>query len=286
MLHDEWLLRTLQKDWIFKEQRYEDERNSRLGGNGSERIVIALYDRPCPLILNRPKQCRRKRRSTRRYRWLITYPKENCFQDWKTRWTGSTNWNRGIAHTERDSFHRVAQRGIISSARKTTNICGLYTSYSLSSSSDCLKCEPYIITLSDNKDHIRIGRLNAYDEVQWGIGVNGDPQNFYCMFSENPVPPLTLVTVYLQIPMFKNPRQLRGLYLGLDYNRNPVARRIVLIKESESTDIEEFLAMKNGLIAKEDFTPEQQSYYDYTCQTGDTSKCAPSLLSAWTKATW
>lgn len=33
------------------------------------------------------------------------------------------------------------------SARKTTNICGLYTSYSLSSSSDCLKCEPYIITL-------------------------------------------------------------------------------------------------------------------------------------------
>ena len=102
------------------------------------------------------------------------------------------------------------------SARKTTNICGLYTSYSLSSSSDCLKCEPYIITLSDNKDHIRIGRLNAYDEVQWGIGVNGDPQNFYCMSSENPVPPLTLVTVYLQIPMFKNPRQLRGLYLGLD----------------------------------------------------------------------
>ncbi|RGZ03012.1 hypothetical protein DXA15_00065 [Parabacteroides sp. AM58-2XD] len=165
------------------------------------------------------------------------------------------------------------------SARKTANICGLYTSYSLSSSSDCLKCEPYIITLSDNKDHIRIGRLNAYDEAQWGIGVNGDPQNFYCMFSENPVPPLTLVTVYLQIPMFKNPRQLRGLYLGLDYNRNPVARRIVLIKESESTDIAEFLAMKNGLIAKEDFTPEQQSYYDYTCQTGDYIKMCtvPSL---------
>ena len=79
--------------------------------------------------------------------------------------------------------------------------------------------------------------------------------------------------------MFKNPRQLRGLYLGLDYNRNPVARRIVLIKESESTDIEEFLAMKNGLITKEDFTPEQQSYYDYTCQTGDYIKMCtvPSL---------
>lgn len=165
------------------------------------------------------------------------------------------------------------------SARKISNISGLYTSYSLSSSSDCLKCEPYIIALSENKDHIRIGRLNAYDEVQWGIGVNGDPQNFYCMFSESPVPPLILVTLYLQIPMFKTPRQLRGLYLGLDYNRNPVARRILFIKESESTDTEVFLSMKRGLIARKDLTPEQQAYYDYTCQAGDYIKMCtvPSL---------
>ena len=69
------------------------------------------------------------------------------------------------------------------------------------------------------------------------------------------------------------------MYLGLDYNRNPVARRIVLIKESENTDTEEFLTMKSGLIAKEDFTPEQQAYYDYTCQTGDYIKMCtvPSL---------
>lgn len=165
------------------------------------------------------------------------------------------------------------------SARQLPDICGVYASYSLSSSSDCLKCEPYLIALSDNKDHIRIGRLNAYGEVQWGIGVNGNPQNLYCLFSESPVPPLILVTLYLQIPMFKNPGQLRGLYLGLDYNRNPVARRIVLIKESENTDTEKFLTMKSGLIAKEDFTPEQQAYYDYTCQTGDYIKMCtvPSL---------
>lgn len=85
--------------------------------------------------------------------------------------------------------------------------------------------------------------------------------------------------------MFKNPRQLRGLYLGLDYNRNPVARRIVLIKESESTDIEEFLAMKNGLIAKEDFTPNNNPITTTPARPAITSKCAPSLLSAWTKAT-
>lgn len=159
------------------------------------------------------------------------------------------------------------------------NIYGLYTSYSLSSSSDCLKMEPFIISLSEDKEYIRIGRLNAYGEVQWGIGVMGDPQNFYCMFSENPSPQFTLVTIYLQIPFFRNPRQLRGLYIGLDYNRNPVARRILLIKESNTTDINEFLSMNSGLIQKDDFNTEQQAYYDYTCQVGDYIKMCtiPSL---------
>lgn len=176
-------------------------------------------------------------------------------------------------------FLEHLQEEVQLSIHRVDNICGLYTSYSLSSSSDCLKVEPFIINLSENKEHIRIGRLNAYGEAQWGMGVIGDPQNFYCMFSENPSPQFTLVTVYLQIPFFRNPRQLRGLYIGLDYNRNPVARRILLIKESDSTNTEEFLTMESGLVQKEDFTPEQQAYYDYTCQTGDYIKMCtvPSL---------
>lgn len=176
-------------------------------------------------------------------------------------------------------FLEHLQEEILLSTTRVDNICGLYTSYSLSSSSDCLKMEPFIISLSENKEYIRIGRLNAYGEAQWGMGVTGDPQNFYCMFSENPSPQFTLVTIYLQIPFFRNPRQLRGLYIGLDYNRNPVARRILLIKKSDCTDTEEFLSMESGLIQKEDFTSEQQAYYDYTCQTGDYIKMCtvPSL---------
>ena len=165
------------------------------------------------------------------------------------------------------------------SVRKVDDICGLYTSYSLSSSSDCLKMEPFMIAVSENKEFIRVGRLNAYGEAQWGMGIAGDPQNLYCMFSENPSPPFTPVTIYLQIPFFRHPDQLRGLYIGLDYNRNPVARRILLIKASESTDTADFLSMPAGLIRKEDFTVEQQAYYEYTCQAGDYIKMCtvPSL---------
>ena len=165
------------------------------------------------------------------------------------------------------------------SVRKVDDICGLYRSYSLSSSSDCLKMEPFMIAVSENKEFIRAGRLNAYGEAQWGMAIAGDPQNLYCMFSENPAPQFTPVTIYLQIPFFRHPNQLRGLYIGLDYNRNPVARRILLIKESESTETADFLSMSGGLIRKDDFTVEQQAYYEYTCQAGDYIKMCtvPSL---------
>lgn len=163
------------------------------------------------------------------------------------------------------------------SARKIEHISGIYYSYSLSSSNDCLKKEPFIILQSET--HARIGRLSAYGEQQWGFIVAGDPQNFYCLLNETPAPLITMVSVYLQIPLFKHPRQLRGLYMGLDYNRNPVARRILLVKQTESTEMTDFLSLESGLIAKEEFTPEQQVYYDYTCQTGDFIKMCtvPSL---------
>ena len=48
-------------------------------------VLSSLYTTVLPAYFDSAKQCRRKRRSTRHYRWLITYPKENCFQDWKTR---------------------------------------------------------------------------------------------------------------------------------------------------------------------------------------------------------
>lgn len=152
-----------------------------------------------------------------------------------------------------------------------------YTSYSLSSSSEHLKMEPFLI--APQEGHVRVGRISAYGETQWGFGIMPDPQNFHCMLNENQAPQLTLVTFYLQIPFFKSPRQLRGLYIGQDYNRNPVARRILLVKESESAGMEDFLGRASGLIAPGELTPEQQAYYDYTCQPGDCIKMCtmPSL---------
>ncbi|MCD7900997.1 MAG: hypothetical protein LUH22_14335 [Bacteroides sp.] len=184
-----------------------------------------------------------------------------------------------MSNPKENLFAWQFQEEMLQSAHKVDNIKGIYTSYSLSSSSDCLKEEPFFMALSDNKEYIRIGRLSVYGDTQWGFGIIGDSQNMYCFFNENNPPQFTPVTVYLQLPLFRQPKQLRGLYLGLDYNRNPVARRLILVKESDSTLLEDFISLKSGLIQKEDFTPEQLIYYEYACQTGDYIKmCAvPSL---------
>lgn len=178
-----------------------------------------------------------------------------------------------------NTFAWQFQEEMSKSTQKVDNIKGSYISYSLSSSSDYLKIEPFIIVLSDNKKYVRIGRQSAHGEMQWGFGIIGDSPNMYCFFNENEPPHFTPVTVYLQLPLFRNPKQLRGLYLGLDYNRNPVARRILLVKESDSTNLDEFIQMKSELVSPENLTSEQQVYYDYTCQLGDFIKMCtiPSL---------
>ena len=68
------------------------------------------------------------------------------------------------------------------SASKIEAFKGIYTSYSLSSSSDCLKMEPFLLSPSDNQ--VRVGRISAYGEAQWGFGIMPDPQNFHCMLNE------------------------------------------------------------------------------------------------------
>lgn len=100
-------------------------------------------------------------------------------------------------------------------------------------------------------------------------GIISNHQNSYLMFNERDLPQFALVTIYLQLPHYEFPNMLKGLYLCLDYNHNPIARRIVMVKQSDSTDTNEFLKMEGRLVPKAELTPELEVYYNYTCQEGD-----------------
>lgn len=168
-----------------------------------------------------------------------------------------------------NSFIKLLGKEMKESVRDVFNYSGIYFSYSLSSSTDSLKIEPYMICASENSEYVKVGVINVYKSVHWGSGIISNHQNSYLMFNERDLPQFALVTIYLQLPHYEFPNMLKGLYLCLDYNHNPIARRIVMVKQSDSIDMNEFLKMEGRLVPKAELTPELEAYYNYTCQEGD-----------------
>lgn len=168
-----------------------------------------------------------------------------------------------------NAFLNLLESEMHESVQEAYNYSGTYLSYSLSSSTDSLKIEPYLLCTSENNDYVKVGMINAYKSAHWGSGIISNHQNSYLMFNERDLPQFAMVTIYLQLPHYEYPNMLKGLYLCLDYNHNPIARRIVLVKQSDNTDINEFLKMEGRLVSKAELTPELEAYYNYTCQEGD-----------------
>ena len=57
---------------------------------------------------------------------------------------------------------------MLHSAQEVYNYSGIYISYSLSSSSNALKVEPYLITPADSNDHVKVVHMSAYNTTHFG----------------------------------------------------------------------------------------------------------------------
>ena len=146
---------------------------------------------------------------------------------------------------------------------------GIYLSYSISSGSRSLKIEPYLIAPAENGNYVEVGHNNAYGVTHWGTALMNGFSHLYLMFNENRPPQLALFHICLKLPMYDRPPFLRGLYTCMDYNHNPVARRILFVKHSDSVAREDFLKLKGELKAPEVLDEKETAYYDYTCQPED-----------------
>lgn len=149
------------------------------------------------------------------------------------------------------------------------NYSGIYLSYSLSSSTDDLKAEPYLIAPAEDGSHIEVGHTNAHGTTHWGFGLMNGTSHLYLVFNESRAPQLSMFHICLRLPLFDRPPFLRGIYQCFDYNFNPVARRILLVKQSDSTDRQEFLKLQGCLKSYEELDETGLLYYDYTCREGD-----------------
>lgn len=64
-----------------------------------------------------------------------------------------------------NSFIKLLGKEMKESVRDVFNYSGIYLSYSLSSSTDSLKIEPYMICASENSEYVKVGVINAYKSV-------------------------------------------------------------------------------------------------------------------------
>lgn len=71
-----------------------------------------------------------------------------------------------------------------------------------------------------------------------------------------------------------------------DYNYNPIARRILFIKHSESIDRNEFLNLKGQLKKQNQLNDKEKIYYDYTVNPMILSEHAIFHLHKWQKKIW
>lgn len=155
------------------------------------------------------------------------------------------------------------------SIQDVDNYSGIYLSYSISSASNALKIEPYLIAPSENNDYVKVTHRSAYNGTHYGMTIFNNSQSAYIQFNELDSPQLALFTIYLQLPMYCYPNLLKGLYLSLDYNRNPIASRILFVKQSDSILPDDFMEYNGEIVPPEKLTDEQKAYYEYTCQLND-----------------
>ena len=163
------------------------------------------------------------------------------------------------------------------STQDAYNYSGIYMSYSLSSSRQALKAEPYLICPSENSDYVKVVHNSAYNLTHYGTCLFSNHQNAYLFFNEREAPQIALFTIYLQLPMYDFPHLLKGLYLSLDYNRNPIARRILFVKHSDSTSMDLHLP-ERGLhqdLLRPLAPPRRKRFGAGEEAVGDISPCFP-----------
>lgn len=150
---------------------------------------------------------------------------------------------------------------------------GLYLAYSSSSFSDGLKIEPYMIaSITDGDTMPKVYSQSMSGDYYAGVGLFSPFQIGYLMFNEQKRLQLALKVVYLQLPIIEYPNILKGIYLTHDYNRNPIARRVLFVRQGDEITLEEFGELRTEVIPKEKLTDEQMEYYHYTCESGDVIK--------------
>ncbi len=148
------------------------------------------------------------------------------------------------------------------------HIEGIYRTYSVSSSDFALKCEPMIISRSLT-GMIKVSRLSVHSVTQEGFGMIADHQSLTIHLNEANYPAYYPLTMQINIPLCFTPKIYRGIYMAMDSASHPIARRIVLVRVSDSAKISDFQSEYAHTYQPQDVPEELMDYFDYLKERED-----------------
>ncbi len=180
--------------------------------------------------------------------------------------------HNSISHiSDERLFFGDIQRAASKAMSQADHYAGIYLAYSRSSHKDALKVEPYLVKkLMKGELMPRVCLKNETNHEFWGVGLFTTHQMGHIFINEQRNKRLALRNISLQLPLFESPKTLKGIYISTDFNHNPIARRIIFIKQTDSDSVEEFANYASKIILPGEFpTQKEEEYYNYTCQSSD-----------------
>lgn len=114
---------------------------------------------------------------------------------------------------------------------------GLYDMYYLSSDRYCIKKDSFMIRCNSVEKIAEAFKGNNISSVSYhGIAVINNSHTLTIQLIETDEKPEEFVMMHLSIPFSRDMVFLRGLFSCLNFSRQPIARKVVIVKKSDNPD--------------------------------------------------
>jgi len=124
---------------------------------------------------------------------------------------------------------------------------GIYYFYYISSDTDQLKADPFMIKPNIVERIVEVYKGNEKSSVRcFGIALLNNNHTINMQLAENHESPEEYMQILLSLPFIRQVDYLRGIFSNLNFARQPIARKVVLHKMSDQCDSDFF----NSLPAK------------------------------------
>jgi predicted transcriptional regulator len=118
---------------------------------------------------------------------------------------------------------------------------GVYYFYYLSSDTDQLKAEPFMIKPNIVERIVEVYKGNEQSSVRcFGIALLNNNHTINMQLAENHESPEEYMQILLSLPFIRQVEYLRGIFSNLNFARQPIARKVVLLKISDQSDYDFF----------------------------------------------